>query len=133
EETRARGSRKPGQTGAGGGGPFDPKVVTAHHELQRDVAGVVAFAVEFQLMTLEPRRQSLGLRVLGGVLAVFVAVAAVSIYAFYRVDRVSESVSLGNQFYVPVLKHLNVVSGKWAAYQRTFESTVSFRKWGGVP
>lgn len=76
--------------------------------------------------------QRMGSRVVGGVIAMIGAITAVSIYAFYRVDRVQENVEVVNQFYVPVLKHLNVLTGKWSAYQRSFEQTVSFRKWGAT-
>lgn len=72
----------------------------------------------------------MGSRVVGGVIALIGAVAAVSVYNFYRVDLVKENLGLANQFYVPVVKHLNLIQGKWSAYQRAFEQTVSFRKWG---
>lgn len=72
----------------------------------------------------------IGSRVVGGVIALIVAVTAVSVYTFYRVDRVEENVGAVNQFYVPALKRLNLLNGKWVAYQRSFEQSVSFRKWG---
>jgi signal transduction histidine kinase len=64
------------------------------------------------------------------VLAVVGAATAVSLYTFWRVDRVQENVAAVNQFYVPVLKHLNLLSGKWVVYQRSFEQSVAFRRWG---
>ena len=77
---------------------------------------------------LKARR--LGSRVVGGIIAMIVAVAAVSVYTFWRVERVQENVELVNRFYVPVLKHLNLLSGKWSAYQRSYEQAVAFRRWG---
>src|SRR4051794_305335 len=87
-------------------------------------------AQEAREKPMAPSKQRMGSRVVGGVIAMIAAVTAVSIYTFYRVERVQENVELVNQFYVPALKHLNLVNGKWSAYQRSFESTVSFRKWG---
>src|SRR5690349_7902719 len=62
--------------------------------------------------------------------AFILGVTAVSLYSIWRVDRVQENVEVSNQFYVPVLKQLNLLNGKWSAYQRSFEQSVGFRKWG---
>lgn len=72
----------------------------------------------------------MGARVVSGVIAMITAVAAVSVYTFWRVERVQANVELVNQFYVPLLKHLNLLSGKWSAYQRSYEQAVGFRRWG---
>lgn len=72
----------------------------------------------------------MGARVVSGVIAMITAVAAVSVYTFWRVENVQSNVVLVNQFYVPVLKHLNLLTGKWSAYQRSYEQGVGFRRWG---
>ena len=81
-------------------------------------------------MTNWLKARRLGSRVVGGIIAMILAVAAVSVYTFWRVERVQENVELVNRFYVPVLKHLNLLSGKWSAYQRSYEHAVAFRRWG---
>jgi signal transduction histidine kinase len=65
-------------------------------------------------------------------MAMVITVTAVTAYVFWRVDRVEENVETTNQFYVPVLKHMNLLSGKWSAYQRSFEQSVNFRRWGSA-
>ncbi len=63
-------------------------------------------------------------------MAMICAATAIAGYAFWRVDKVQQNIETVNRIYVPTLKQLNLVSGKWSAYQRAFEQSVAFRKWG---
>lgn len=58
------------------------------------------------------------------------AVSAVSVYAFLRIDAVQRNIELVNRFHVPALKQLNLISGKWSTYQHAFEGQVGFKHWG---
>ncbi|MBI2607133.1 MAG: GHKL domain-containing protein [Deltaproteobacteria bacterium] len=71
-----------------------------------------------------------GLRIVSAVMFMVAAVTAVSVFAYWRLDRVQQNVEAVNRFYVPALKHLNLIGGKWATYQRAFEQSISFRTWG---
>lgn len=77
-----------------------------------------------------PRSIRLNTKFVAGITAMLGVVFASSVYAFWRVDLVQENAQLVNQFYVPALKYLNMIGGKWSAYQRAFEQAVAFRKWG---
>lgn len=69
-------------------------------------------------------------RLIWAVIATIVVAAVTTIYTVWRLDRVKANLELINQVYVPVLKHLNSLDGKWSAYQKNYEQVVSFRKWG---
>ncbi|GEM_PF-1558000 len=59
-----------------------------------------------------------------------VVVTALTLVLVWRLDRVENRASAVNQYYLPVIRSLNVMQGKWQAYQRTFEQNVGFRRWG---
>ncbi|MEW6057499.1 MAG: ATP-binding protein [Bdellovibrionota bacterium] len=76
------------------------------------------------------KKPRVGSRIIRGIVAIILAVSAGSFYTVWRIESVQKNVELLNQFYVPALKHLNLLGGKWSAYQRAFEQYVGFRKWG---
>lgn len=69
-------------------------------------------------------------RVVWGVVAMAVVVTALTLVMVWRIDRVEARAGTVNQTYLPVIRNLNIIQGKWQAYQRTFEQNVGFRRWG---
>lgn len=59
-----------------------------------------------------------------------VLVTALTLVMGWRLQRVEERASVVNQYYLPIIRSLNVIQGKWQGYQKTFEQSVAFRRWG---
>ncbi|MGE4232838.1 MAG: PAS domain-containing sensor histidine kinase [Bacteriovoracia bacterium] len=54
------------------------------------------------------------------------------LYLFWKVDSIHGKLNTIHRFYVPLIKELNLIQGKWVVYERSFEQLVSFRRWGAV-